>query len=147
MTVNPLLVAEDWLRAGADMLVFHAETISSEAFVRFTELTSISVGICALNDTPLADLEPYLKVADYVQVMGIAEIGTQGQPFDTRALERISLLKKQYPKLMISVDGSVKTETIKQLAEAGADRFICGSAIVGAPSPEAAHTALSALIN
>lgn len=147
MVQNPLEAADTWLQAGADMLVFHVETISLDAFTRFAELTNISVGISALNDTSFSVLEPYLAVADYVQLMGIAKIGSQGQPFDTRVLERIALLKERYPLLMVSVDGSVNAETIPGLVKAGADRFICGSAIVHADNPESAHQALSKLAN
>jgi ribulose-phosphate 3-epimerase len=147
MVQEPLSAADMWLAAGADMLVFHAETIAVDAFRRFTESTDISVGISMLNDSPLSDLEPYLVYADYVQLMGIAHIGAQGQPFDTRVLERICILKSRYPNLSITVDGSVNAETLLGLVEAGADRFICGSAIVKAASPEQAHQALSNLIN
>lgn len=47
----------------------------------------------------------------------------------------------------IHIDGSVNKETIARLAKAGADRFICGSAIVKQSDPEQAHDELSALIN
>lgn len=145
MVAEPLAAAEAWIAAGADMLVFHTEHITPEAFTRFVSGTHVSVGIAAINDTALADLEPYLVVADYVQLMGIAKVGAQGQPFDERVLERIAALKVRYPRLSITIDGSVNKETIKRLVEAGADRFICGSAIVGADNPYEAHQALLAL--
>lgn len=146
MVAEPLVAAEAWILAGADMLVFHTEHISPEAFTRFVESTRISVGIAVVNDTTLTDLEPYLVVADYVQLMGIAKVGAQGQPFDERVLERIATLKSRYPRLSISIDGSVNTKTIKTLADAGADRFICGSSIVGADKPFAAYQALQAAL-
>ena len=145
MVAEPLSAADAWIAAGADMLVFHTEHITAEAFARFVAGTRVSVGIAAINDTPLLDLEPYLAVADYVQLMGIAKIGAQGQPFDERVLERIAALKLRYPRLSITIDGSVNAETIKKLVHAGADRFICGSAIVGAANPYEAYQALQAL--
>lgn len=147
MVQNPLEAADVWTSAGADMLVFHIETIPLEAFKRFAESTKISLGVCALNDTPLETLFPYVEVADYVQVMGIAAIGAQGQPIDERVFERIKTLKENFGRLMVSVDGSVNKETISRLAKAGADRFICGSAIVGSENPKEAHAFLSSLIN
>jgi ribulose-phosphate 3-epimerase len=146
MVAEPLIAAEAWVAAGADMLVFHTEHISPAALARFVEGTRVSVGIAAINDTELSDLAPYLAVADYVQLMGIAKVGAQGQPFDERVLERIAALKLQYPRLSITIDGSVNAKTIKRLVAAGADRFICGSAIVGADNPYEAHQALQALI-
>jgi ribulose-phosphate 3-epimerase len=145
MVEEPLLAADAWVLAGADMLVFHTETITLEAFTRYVESSRISVGIAATNDTPLSTLEPYAAVADYIQLMGIAEIGTQGQAFDVRVLERISELKIKFPSKPITIDGSVNKETILKLTKAGADRFICGSAIVGAIDPHFAYLELQSL--
>jgi ribulose-phosphate 3-epimerase len=147
MVEDPLLAAESWLAAGADMLVFHTENISPDALKRFAESTKISIGIAAINDTPLEVLETYLGAVDYVQLMGIAKVGAQGQPFDARVLTRIIELKKSYPTLTISIDGSVNQQTVTKLVAAGADRLICGSAIVGAANPRAAYTELLAQIN
>lgn len=147
MVDNPLTAADTWLLAGADMLVFHVETISLEAFTRFVESSKITVGICANNDTKDSVLLSYLAVADYVQVMGIAKIGSQGQPLDARVFERISALKEAFPQKPICVDGSVNKDTVARLAKAGATRFICGSAIIGQNDPKAAHMQLSSLIN
>lgn len=145
MVEKPLLAAEHWVAAGADMLVFHVETTPLPAFTAFAESTKVSVGVSALNDTPDATLWSYLPYADYVQVMGIAQIGSQGQPFDPRALARIAAIKRDFPNLPVSVDGSVNRETIPQLREAGVDRLIVGSAIVKAPDPAVAHFELSSL--
>ena len=147
MVSNPLEAADAWIKAGADMLVFHTETIDLQAFKRFVGSVKISVGISALNDTPLSVLESYAVFADYIQLMGIAEIGTQGQAFDERVLERITTLKKLFPRLSITIDGSVNEKTIAKLRAAGADRFICGSSIVDALQPYVAYTELQKLIN
>jgi len=146
MTEKPLLEAEKWLKAGADMLVFHLENISLADFSFFTKETKISVGISALNDTPFLDLVEYVKEADYVQLMGIAEIGTQGQPFDERVLERIKKIKELFPQKPISIDGSVNEETIERLVGAGADRLIVGSAITKKADTYGAYESLCALI-
>ncbi len=145
MVEEPLLAADAWLAAGADMLVFHTEHISPEALKRFSDSTKISIGIAIINDTPIKVLETYLEAVDYVQLMGIAKVGAQGQPFDERVISRIVELKKRYPTLTISVDGSVNQKTVSRLAAAGVDRLICGSAIIGATDPQAAYLELKAL--
>lgn len=147
MVADPLVAAKEWVKAGADMLVFHVETVSLEAFIVFTEQTRVSVGVSAHGDTPLETLAAYAAHADYIQLMGIHTIGAQGLPFDETVLEKIATLKQQFPLLSITVDGSVNADTIGRLVEAGADRFICGSAIVKQENPAEAHAALSALIN
>lgn len=146
MVAKPLLAAERWQAAGADMLIFHAETIDVESFKQFKSSTRVSIGICALNDTPDDVLDVYLPFADYVQVMGIAQIGAQGAAFDERALTRIARIVRDFPKVHVSVDGSVNETTIARLRAAGAQRFIVGSAILKADNPAAAHFALTSLV-
>lgn len=146
MVNKPLQAGKDWLEAGADMLVFHIETVTLNDFKEFAEQTKISIGISALNDTALENLFTYADYADYIQLMGIAKIGAQGQSFDERVLERIEIVKRHFPRLPISVDGSVNKDTIKRLSQAGVDRLICGSAIVKAKDPKIAHYNLSQLL-
>ncbi len=148
MVEDPLTAAKQWLQAGADMLVFHVETISLEDFKTFANTAEkVSVGISAHGDTSLEVLSSYVEHADYIQLMGIHTIGAQGLPFDEKVLDKISYLKDKFPLMSITIDGSVNKDTIARLASAGADRFICGSAIVKQPDPEKAHSELSALIN
>lgn len=147
MVNDPLPAANAWLAAGADMLVFHVETLSLADFQIFADKTTVSVGVSAHGATSLETLAAYAEYADYIQLMGIYEIGAQGLPFDEAVLDKITQLQRRFPALPISIDGSVNSDTIARLKKAGADRFICGSAIVKQEDPEAAHAALSALIN
>jgi ribulose-phosphate 3-epimerase len=147
MVEKPLSAAEEWLKAGADMLVFHIETVDPDALRRFADQTNVSVGVSLHGNTPLERLDDYLSFADYVQLMGIHEIGAQGQPFDESVLDKIKHLRERDSDLMISIDGSVNQQTIKRLYQAGANRFVCGSAIVLQNDPEAAWQELAVLIN
>lgn len=147
MVADPLAAAKEWVAAGADMLVFHVETLSLEQFRAFADTTAVSVGVSAHGATSLETLMAYAAYADYIQLMGIYEIGAQGLPFDEAVLEKVATLKCELPDMMISVDGSVNKNTIARLKAAGVNRFICGSAIVQQPDPAAAQAALAALIN
>ena len=147
MVATPLEAARAWVAAGADMLVFHVETISVEAVVAFAASHKITVGVAASSDTPDEVLWAYVPHVDYVQVMGIEAIGQQGQPFDIRALERIHRLKNAFPSLLISIDGSMNDSTIVQAREAGADRYIVGSVIYKAPDPFNAFLQLTNLVS
>jgi pentose-5-phosphate-3-epimerase len=62
--------------------------------------------------------------------MGIEHIGQQGQPFDKRVLEQISSIKKKYPEVVISIDGSVNEETAEILVKHGVNRLVIGSALL-----------------
>tara|TARA_B100000508_G_C11385396_1_gene240694 strand:- start:144 stop:800 length:657 start_codon:yes stop_codon:yes gene_type:complete len=147
MVANPISTATEWVVAGADMLVFHIETLPLEVFKNFAEHTDVSVGVSAHGATSIEELGEYAKFSDYVQLMGIYEIGAQGQPFDEAIFGKIEWLKQNFPGKTISVDGSVNASTIKSLYDAGVDRFICGSAIVLQDDPEEAHKELLKIIN
>ncbi len=146
MVEDQIRAAHDWIKAGADMLVFHIESVDLLELKTFAEGTSISIGVSSTNNTPLEDLLSYMGVADYVQLMGIGEIGSQGQSFDERVLGRIGEIKKNFPKHMISIDGSVNKDTIRRLKEAGADRFVSGSAILKASDPKKAYEELCSMV-
>ena len=139
MVSKPLSAAHNWIEAGADQLVFHVETISLASFKDFTDNTNMTVGISSNNDTDFNILKEYLPYADYVQVMGIGAIGTQGQPFDVRALERIAMIRENFPNLAISIDGSVNAETLPALASLKLNRYIVGSAIMKHDDPILAY--------
>jgi len=130
MVNKPLSAAHNWIEAGADQLVFHVETISLASFKDFTDNTNMTIGISSNNDTDFNILKEYLPYADYVQVMGIGAIGTQGQPFDVRSLNRIAMIRENFPNLAISIDGSVNAETLPKLVSLKLNRYIIGSAII-----------------
>jgi ribulose-phosphate 3-epimerase len=145
MVAKPLPAAEAWLKAGADQLVFHIETISVEAFKAFTDECKVSVGVSLNSATPLSQLHPYLPYADYIQCMGIASIGSQGQPFDESVIARLTQLQNEYPNLPLSIDGSVNQNTIPLLAPLKLPRLIVGSAIMGAADAKEAYHTLTTL--
>lgn len=147
MVEKPFAAAQSWEAAGADMLVFHVETIDLKSFKDFIAYSGITVGISFHGDTRIESVLPYIEIADYVQVMGIHTIGAQGQPFLEETFSKIERIKTEFPNKMISVDGSVNHHTIKRLVKAGADRLIVGSAIIGQEDPTAAYQKLQALVN
>ena len=84
MVSDPIPLARLLIEAGADMLVFHIETVDLVSFIDFVTYApkSVSVGVSFHGDSSAEAVLPYLEHADYLQVMGIHTIGTQGQPFD-----------------------------------------------------------------
>jgi ribulose-phosphate 3-epimerase len=147
MVEKPFKAARVWEEAGADMLVFHMETVDFASFKDFIEHSGITVGISFHGETSIEAVLPYIEIADYVQIMGINKIGGQGQPFNEETFSKIERIKKEFPEKMISVDGSVNEKTITRLAKVGVDRLIVGSAIVKQSDPQAAYQALVSLVN
>lgn len=137
MVKDQLAAARFWIDAGAKALVFHLEGLSDpRTAIDLCRSPNVQIGFSINNDTPLDTLFTFVDELDYVQLMGISLIGTQGQPFDSRVLERIATLRALYPSLTISVDGSMNKETISEVKKAGADRFAVGSYILKSDDPE-----------
>lgn len=147
MVSEPIKAAQAWLKAGADMLIFHVESLPFETFKNFAESCACTVGVATHGDTPIETVGEYAEYADYIQLMGIRNIGAQGQPFDVSVLEKVTELRARFPDKVIAVDGSVNAHTIVSLKKAGVTRMVVGSAIVLQENPEEAYNALSALVN
>lgn len=146
MLMEPERVIEEYLKAGVRRAVVHLESTKNlDTILALKKKYDFKLGFSIGNDTSLEMLMDVIDDADYVQFMGIAKIGSQGQPFDERVLERISTLKKTHPNLLVSIDGSVNEETISRLAHAGADRVVAGSAILKAENPHKAFETLVSL--
>ena len=140
MVSNPEDVAGLWIEAGASRITIHAES-SKYLAKTIQELqfkyghakdfvpNLISMGLSINTGTELALIEPFLDQIDYVQFMGVAVIGKQGEPFDPRVLRKISEFKKKYPEMTIQVDGGVSLATAPSLLIAGVDRLVIGSAL------------------
>jgi len=128
------------LKTGAGKLIVHAEAVDDmgalldeleNEYGRDKELSPdlLSIAIAIHADTDPARYEPFLPRVDYVQFMGIAREGVQGEPFDERVLEKIREVRKKYPELLMQVDGGVSPLTAPQLLSAGVNRLVVGSAL------------------
>ncbi len=100
----------------------------------------ISVGI----DTSLEIIKPLIEKFNFVQLMTIASIGSQGIPFEERAYDRIKELRSMTEK-EISVDGGVNESNALKLHEAGVDRLVVGSAIFNNDVPSEKVDSLNSL--
>jgi ribulose-phosphate 3-epimerase len=123
--------ARQWLSAGAKRVVLHIESSSDLMPVLNVLNGLVDVGLALNIPTPLDSIEKYKEKISYLQFMGITKVGFQGQPFDTRVIEKIKKSKELYPNLAIQVDGGVSLATADDLAAAGADRLVAGSVLFG----------------
>jgi ribulose-phosphate 3-epimerase len=118
-----------WLDVGVFELAIHIEsTTNMEKIIEVCD-GKIDLGIAINTETPNEILEPYIEKIKYVQFMGIARIGYQGEVFDERVIHKIKDLRQKYPHVTIQVDGSVNLETAPKLSKAGANQLVVGSAI------------------
>lgn len=131
MVPHPEEYIADAIKAGFSRVLVHAEALSTEAFAELIHewKGSVEIGAVLEIETPLSAINSFAHELETVQLMGIAEIGAQGRPFDPRVIPRIKTLHAQYPHLTISVDGGVNKENAKMLTDTGASRLVVGSAI------------------
>lgn len=128
----------DFAAAGATWISFHPE--ASEHVDRTINLIrelGCSPGLALNPGTALNCLDYTLDKLDFVLVMSVNP-GFGGQAFIPHTVHKIRELRKRIASLgrdvRIEVDGGIKTNNIRSLAEAGADVFVAGSAIFGAPN-------------
>jgi len=122
-------VVEQWVIAGASRIVLHIEMKGDLAGAISKIKDSVEIGLAINIETPIDIIEQYKDDIKFIQLMGIDNIGFQGQKFDEKVIVKIKELKVKYPDLIVSVDGGVSLESAPLLIEAGANRLIVGSAI------------------
>lgn len=134
MVSHPDESIEQWMALGPKRIVLHLETMKDpeQAFIDLQSAREfIEIGMAFDDEYDVTEAEKYIPYVDFVQFMGIDQIGAQGEPFSERALENLSYFRKKYPNVPFSVDGSVNAETAEILVGAGATRLVVGSAIFG----------------
>lgn len=140
-----------WLALGASRLTFHAESAAdlsrffADARKRYGSVVSFGLALNIASD--LALIEHAIGGIDYVQFMGIARIGRQGQPFDERVLEKVRVFRSRYPDVPVQIDGGVSLANARKLLGFGVANLIVGSALLRAHDPAAAIASLEALHN
>lgn len=122
--------------AGADSITFHPE--ASKHIHRSLSLIKqhqCMAGIVLNPGTPISYVEECIELIDMVMIMSVNP-GFGGQSFIPSSLDKIQRVRELADKhgkaIRISVDGGVKPDNIKQIADAGADTFVMGSAIFNA---------------
>jgi len=151
MVSHALRDAQDFVRAGASSLVIHGagkdarETLEALQEERAGEF-GVELGLALLPGEEAETFAQYKELVDFVQVMGIAKVGFQGSEFDPRALTLIAKLRRDNPGLTIQVDGGVKMENAREIARAGANRLVVGSAIFSHAEPRAAIEELKRVV-
>jgi len=143
MVDDPEEILHDWIEAGASRIIVHnRSTKKTKEIVRRLEEAGVEAGIALGIDEDVAELESYRDSVLFVQCMGIAEIGEQGNELDERIFDTLCEVRERFPDFVVSVDGGVRSETVQALSQAGAHRLIVGSAIMRANDPRATYEKL-----
>ena len=130
-------IIPDFAKAGASMITFHVE--ASDHVDRTLQLIKehgCQAGVVLNPATPLASLEFIMDKVDMILLMSVNP-GFGGQSFIPRTLDKLRAVRKMIDEsgrdIRLEIDGGVKVDNIREIAEAGADMFVAGSAIFGQP--------------
>jgi len=141
-------IVPDFAKAGADIISFHPE--ASEHVDRTIALIKdqgCKAGLVFNPATPLSHLEHVIDKLDLILVMSVNP-GFGGQKFISQALKKLAAVRSRIQAtgrdIWLEVDGGVKVDNIAEIARAGADTFVAGSAIFGTKDYKATIGAMRA---
>lgn len=133
--VEELIVS--FAKAGASNISIHPEaTIHLDRTLQLINDHGCTAGLVFNPATPLDHLDYVMDKIDIVLLMGVNP-GFGGQSFIPSTLKKLQQVKQRIiesgQKIRLEIDGGVKVENIAEIAKAGADMFVAGSAIFGQP--------------
>lgn len=127
----------DFAKAGATSITFHPEaSIHIDRTLQLIRDSGCQSGLVFNPATPLSYLDYVMDKVDIILLMSVNP-GFGGQSFIPSTLDKLREARKRIDQsgldIRLEVDGGVKVNNIAQIAEAGADMFVAGSAIFDAP--------------
>lgn len=141
-------IVPDFAKAGANLISFHPE--ASEHIDRTIGLIKdcgCQAGLVFNPATPLNYLDHVMDKLDLILIMSVNP-GFGGQKFIPEALEKLRAVRKRIHgsgrDIRLQIDGGVKVDNIAEIARAGADTFVAGSAIYGTKDYKATIDAMRA---
>ena len=129
-------IVPDFAQAGANSISFHPEaTEHIDRTIGLIKDHGCTAGLVFNPATPLDHLDHVLEKLDLVLIMSVNP-GFGGQSFIREALRKLAIVRRRIDEsgrdIRLEVDGGVKVDNIGEIAAAGADTFVAGSAIFGA---------------
>ncbi|MCK9187891.1 ribulose-phosphate 3-epimerase [Acidithiobacillus sp.] len=130
-------IIPDFAKAGADIITVHPEaTLHLDRTIQLIHSLGCKAGVSLNPATPLNVLDYVLENLDLVLVMSVNP-GFGGQSFIEYTLRKIEAIRKRIEAtgkaIELEVDGGVKVDNVRRVADAGADVFVAGSAIYNTP--------------
>ncbi len=134
LMVSPVdSLINDFAKAGADIIVFHPEaSLHVHRSLSLIKDHGLKAGLAINPGAPLSYIEANIDQLDMILLMSVNP-GFGGQSFIPGILDKIrqtrALIDKSGRDIILEVDGGVKLDNIAEVAKAGADAFVMGSAI------------------
>ena len=141
-------IIPDFAEAGANIISFHPEASEHvDRTIGLIKSVGCKAGLVFNPATPLDYLDHVMDKLDLVLIMSVNP-GFGGQTFIPEALNKLRAARARIAatgrEIWLEIDGGVKVENIAEVAQAGADTFVAGSAIFGAGDYKATLGAMRA---
>jgi ribulose-phosphate 3-epimerase len=149
LMVQPVdALAQAFCQAGADLVSFHPEASAHvDRTLQLIKAEGKQAGLVFNPATPLDVLQYVIDKVDLILIMSVNP-GFGGQSFTPSALRKIEQARKLIEQtgrdIRLEVDGGIKVDNIRRVADAGADTFVAGSAIFNQPDYQAVISAMRA---
>lgn len=130
MVNDPVAVIKQVNSPKISRTIFHLEPVKNQIKEVVSEIKNreMKVGIALNPETPLSEIEPYLKQIDIVLLMTVNP-GWSGQGFLESSYERIKAFREMNQDIELEVDGGVSLENISELIHFGVNSLAIGSAL------------------
>ena len=138
LMVSPVdALAQAFAKAGADLISFHPDASTHvHRSVQAIQAAGCQVGLVFNPAEPLDLLDWLIDDIDLILIMSVNP-GFGGQGFIDSALRKVEQARQRIQAsgrdIRLEVDGGIKPDNIRRVADAGADTFVAGSAIFGQP--------------
>ncbi|WP_105902881.1 ribulose-phosphate 3-epimerase [Vibrio gangliei] len=138
LMVKPVdAIVPEFAKAGASMITFHIEaTEHVDRTLQLIKEHGCQAGVVFNPATPLHHLDYIMDKVDMILLMSVNP-GFGGQSFIPSTLDKLREVRKRIDasgrNIRLEIDGGVKVDNIREIAEAGADMFVAGSAIFNQP--------------
>ena len=149
LMVQPVdALAQAFAKAGADIITFHPDASTHvDRTLQLIKAEGCQAGLVFNPHLPVDVLEWVIDKVDVVLLMSVNP-GFGGQSFIDSTLRKAEQVRKIIDAsgrdIRLEIDGGVKTDNIRRIADAGADTFVAGSAIFNAPDYQAVIDAMRA---
>ena len=147
LMVQPVdALAQAFCKAGADLVSFHPDASAHvDRTLQLIKAEGKRAGLVFNPAEPLGVLEWVIDKVDLILIMSVNP-GFGGQSFIDSALRKVEqarrLIERSGRDIRLEVDGGIKVDNIRRVADAGADTFVAGSAIFGQPDYKAVIDAM-----
>jgi len=147
-------IVPDFAKAGASLISFHPEASRHvHRTIQLIKASGCQAGLVLNPATPVDVLDYVLDDLDLVLLMSVNP-GFGGQSFIPSALDKLRVVRQRIDAaaartgkaIRLEIDGGVKVDNIAEIAKAGADTFVAGSAIFGQPDYPAIVSAMKAAV-